>query len=502
MRIIFLIFLLFSSVFADINNTKDLNNSIKYSSLLTKENELIKQLSQNEFYINYQTYLNYIKLQKELKRYKYLARKNPKYKEKYTSIKTELELLKNNQNIFKTLINLRTLPKPPEIHNPFQIFNAISYEKEIKDILNKNQKKYILFQNTLKQIKDLFRLKQKLNQKTDTLLEMINDFNIIKTVYLTKLKTINSQAEIYLNHTKNKIKYEINKLIFLAVLIAISVIFFILLKHFVRKYIKEESVYITNKIINFINISVILLIIMFFYINNATYIITILGFASAGIAIAMKDWFMNIFGWFVIITGGNFKVGDRIKVYLQNGRVEIVGDIIDISVTRIIIYEDVTLGTYTDTRRAGRIVFIPNNIIFTNPIFNYTHQGLSTIWDGIDITITFDSNHKKAAYLAKEIVNKYSKGYTDITKRRLKKLKSIYNIKTANLEPRIFTFINDYGIVISCWYLNNYSPLGLRSTISMEILDAFKKEDDIKITYQTYVIKKENGQNQQTQIPL
>ena len=502
MRIFFLFLFLFSFLFASTNTTKDINSSLKYKSMLIKEKNLLKQLSQNEFYINYQAYLNYKKLQKELNRYKYLARKSRKYKEKYNSIKTELELLKNNQNIFKTLINLRPLPKPPEINNPFQIFNAISYEKELKDIQNRNLQKYMLFKETLNSIKNLIKIKKQLKQNFNSLLQMENDFNIIKTVYQTKLKTINYQAEIYLNQVKTKIKYEINKLIFLAILIAISVIFFTLLKHFVKKYIKEESAYITNKIINFVNISVVLLIIMFFYINNATYIITILGFASAGIAIAMKDWFMNIFGWFVIITSGNFKVGDRIKVYLQNGRVEIVGDIIDISITRIIIYEDVTLGTYTTVRRAGRIVFIPNNVIFTNPIFNYTHQGLSTIWDGIDITITFDSNHKKAAYLAKEIVNKYSKGYTDITKRRLKKLKSIYNIKTANLEPRIFTFINDYGIVISCWYLNNYSPLALRSTISMEIIDAFKKEEDIKIAYQTYIIKKENGQNQQTQIPL
>ena len=497
-----IILFLFMFILALANTSQNKNKFLEYQNIISKEKELMQKLSQNEFYIDYQTYLNYKKLQKELKKYKYLARKSSKYKEKYNSIKTELELLKNSKNIFNTLIKLKTLPPPPEIDNPFQIFNAINYEKELKEILKKNKQKYLLFKNTINEIKELIALKHKLKQNTNSLLQMINDFDIINTVYQTKLKTINSHAETYLNHIQRKIKHEINKLIFLAVLITISIIFFSLLKHFIKKYIKEESVYITNKIINFINISIVLLIIMFFYINNATYIITILGFASAGIAIAMKDWFMNIFGWFVIITSGNFKVGDRIKIYLQNGNVKIVGDVIDISITRIIIYEDVTYTTYKYNRRAGRIVFVPNNVIFNNPIFNYTHQGLSTVWDGIDITITFDSNYKKALYLAKEIVNKYSKGYTDITKRRLKRLKSVYNIKTANLEPRIFTFINDYGIVISCWYLNNYAPLSLRSTISAELIEAFNKEEDIKIAYPTYLIKKENGQNKQTQIPL
>ena len=140
------------------------------------------------------------------------------------------------------------------------------------------------------------------------------------------------------------------------------------------------------------------------------------------------------------------------------------------------------------------LIFIPNNIVFTNPIFNYTLHGLKTVWDGIDITITFDSNYKKAEYLAKEITKQYSKGYTDITRKQLNKLRSIYNIKNTQVEPRIFTFIGEYGVVISCWYLNNYNTMALRSKISAEILDAFSKEDDIKIAYNTLKIKTENEQ--------
>jgi len=482
----FLIFFLFILLFAN-----DTNNSIKIK-------ELKNSLEENEFYIKYLSYLRYKNLQKELNKFKYLSKINPKYKEKYQSIKTELELLKQNSDIFKTLINLKEPPPPPQVTNPFNIFNAISYEKELKTIITENQKNYSKFLQLYQKLKYINKLEKK-HLKDKILTKALNDFKIIKNVYKTKLDSILSQAKIYKTKIKEDIKQEINKLITLAILIAISVLFFTFLKMIIRKYVKTESVYIANKIINFINLTVIIIIISFFYINNATYIITILGFASAGIAIAMKDWFMNMFGWVVIMTSGNFKVGDRIKIYLQNGNVKIVGDVIDITLTRIVIYEDVTLTTYLHNRRAGRIVFVPNNVIFNNPIFNYTHYGLSTVWDGIDITITFDSNYKKALYLAKEIVNKYSKGYTDITKRRLNKLKSNYHIKNANVEPRIYTFIEENGIRISCWYLNNYATLNLRSTISAEILESFNKEDDIKIAYPTYtIIKKENEKPNQT----
>jgi len=153
------------------------------------------------------------------------------------------------------------------------------------------------------------------------------------------------------------------------------------------------------------------------------------------------------------------------------------------------ILEDITLTSIISNRRAGRIIFVPNNYIFTRMIANYTHSSLKTVWDGIDITITFDSNHRKAIHIAKEITRKYSKGYTDITRTQLNKLRNRYSLKNTNVEPRIFSFAEKNGVNISAWYLTNaYATLTLRSTISVEIIDAFNEADDIQIAYPTQTI--------------
>ena len=81
---------------------------------------------------------------------------------------------------------------------------------------------------------------------------------------------------------------------------------------------------------------------------------------------------MSIFGWMVIVTSGSIQVGDRIKVN-RNG-VEAVGDVLDISLFKITIREDITYTSYTTNRRTGRIFFIPNNYIFSEMIANYTHS--------------------------------------------------------------------------------------------------------------------------------
>ncbi len=101
-----------------------------------------------------------------------------------------------------------------------------------------------------------------------------------------------------------------------------------------------------------------------------------------------------------------------------------------------------------------------------------THTaGLKTVWDGIDFVITFDSDAHKATQIAKEITKKYSKGYTEITRKQLNKLRSKYGMRNTNVEPRIFTHIEPYGIKISAWYLtNSFATMTLRSTISIEII--------------------------------
>ena len=504
MRIFFVLILLFNIVVAsDLNNTKQIELEIT---------NIDNKLNQLDFYIKYKNYQKLMVLKQKIVKIKreiyYLKRKRRTRKviDKLENLnlqkiayEKQLEIMQNGKtNLFDSVLNIKELPKPFNITNPFEIFSAINYISNLHSIIEKYENK----DEELNEILDLLHQKEKLSNNQD-LQKVIQDFELIKTIYDSKLKQLKIESKLYIQTMKSYETKQINKLITLIITIFISILFFTLIKLAFRKYAHNlDNIYLINKIINFLNITVAVLIIAFFYIDNATYLITILGFASAGIAIAMKDWFMNIFGWLVILITGNFKVGDRIKVILQNGNVDIVGDIIDITASRIVIQEDVTYTTFHKNRRAGRIIFVPNNVIFTNAIFNYTHGGLKSVWDGIDIVITFDSNYKKAEYLAKEITKKYAKGYTDITRKQLNKLRSVYNIRNTQVEPRIYTFIGEYGIIISCWYLNNYATLALRSKISSELLDAFLNEDDIQIAYNTLNIKMKNEQTIQTKTPL
>ena len=424
-------------------------------------------------------------------------------------IKSQLSLLGDfAENGYESLYKVQDPQNPPQVTNPIAILMAISYLKELdvkqKEHIEKLEKLKITIDTLRKKIELLEQKKElvkfikdkklldEINKEIKTSQKMISDFDPVYQIFSTTLSIYNKKVSEIRTILNEKIKIQSIKFVNVLIIVAIFIAFTFVLKLLIRKYINDpERIYIINKTINILMIIAIAFIVIFNYITNITYILTILGFVSAGIAFAMKDWFTNILGWFVIVFGGYVQVGDRIRI--AKGDEEYLGDVLEISLTRIVLFEDVTLPAYKKNRRAGRMVLIPNNYIFTLFLQNYTFKDMRTVWDGIDIMITFDSNLKKATHIAREIVTKYAKGYTDITRKNLAKLKTEYNLKNSSVEPRIYTFIEDYGVKISSWYYtNSYATLTLRSRISAEIVEAFSKEEDITIAYPTTTIRLNN----------
>lgn len=470
---------------------------------------------------SYDSYTTYRKVEKELQEVRKNIKKLSKQKgprEELNALETreqilanQIELLQGKDNTpFKDLLIPDELPEPPKVTNPIAIFTALSYVKQINGKVSeylqreKSLNVYILLLRKKARLSTELSLLTKSKEDMEASLEDMHKLALFEGAFETVKKAFvvyEQRADTAATQVEKEIKAQTLKLFNLGIIVLVLFIFFFLVKLVIKKYITDnERIYMAHKMLTFVNVTLIFLIVAFSYIDNAGYFITVLGFASAGIAIAMKDWFMSILGWLVIVLGGAVHVGDRIRVDKEG--MKYVGDILDISLLRITILEDITLTSYTDNRRAGRIIFIPNNYIFTHMIANYTHVSLKTVWDGIDIMITFDSNHRKAIHLAKEIARKYSKGYTDITRTQLNKLRNRYSLKNTNVEPRVFSFIEPNGVCISAWYLTNaYATLTLRSTISVEIVDAFNAADDIQIAYPTQTLHLNANERKMPELP-
>lgn len=497
-----------------IESAKQEQNTSQVQDLLIAKEILEKELAENniwsKIYSNYHTYKELKKQAESLKAdiarlesRKQLTEKQKdvleKENERIATLTGKLQLLKEyEKDPFAKLLTPPNIDEVPHVGNPFAVIGALSFQEKLKSDQEEYQSRYESLNHIVGKLEEKAEILEKLLQHapeneaylkayTDTQ-EQIKTFTPVLDIFTTT-KNVHTKKidEIKLN-LKNEIKREVSKALTIGAILLFFILLLFLMKYFVRKYMSDnERFYTINKALNITFIIFSLLTLLLAYIENVSYLVTILGFASAGIAIAMKDWFMSLMGWFTIVIGGTIHVGDRVK--FQRGGIEYIGDIVDISMLRMTMHEDVTLTAYMHNRRAGRVIFIPNNFIFTDMIANYSHAGLKTVWDGIDFMVTFDSDIQKAASIAKEVTRKYSKGYTDITRKQLNKLRSQYGIRNTNVEPRILTFIEPYGMKISAWYLtNSYATLTLRSTISAEIIARIQAEEGIHLAFPTQSI--------------
>jgi small-conductance mechanosensitive channel len=523
--LLILLYLLYTpSVFAEetieINSStqtiKEANiiDSEKIDQLLLQKDALDKELLENniwsKIYSNYHTYAQLkkqeIMLDDEIAK---LTMVKQKSKDEQASLENaqnnkatltgKLQLLEEyEKDPFKKFLTPPDIGTVPHVENPLAVIGALSFREKLKSDHKEYKNRYtslIRIMEKLKEKKVLISELLELDPTNEEYLEAQNDIEdqiktfipvieIFKTTENVHSKKID---EIELN-LRNEVQKEAERTLNIVAVILFFIFLLFFIKYLVKKYMSDnERFYTINKALNITFVTFLIFTLLFAYIENVSYLVTILGFASAGIAIAMKDWFMSLLGWLTIVIGGAIHVGDRVK-FVRDG-VEYVGDIVDISMLRMTIHEDITLTTEMVNRRAGRIIFVPNNFIFTDMIANYSHAGLKTVWDGIDFMITFDSDIHKASQIAKEIAKKYSKGYTDITRKQLNKLRSQYSVKNTNVEPRVFTLIEPYGMKISVWYLtNSYATLTLRSTISSEIISRIQAEQVIHLAFPTQSI--------------
>jgi small-conductance mechanosensitive channel len=204
---------------------------------------------------------------------------------------------------------------------------------------------------------------------------------------------------------------------------------------------------------------------------------TYLGFLSAGIAIALKDPLVNLTAWIFIIIRKPFKIGDRVQVD------QIAGDVIDIRIFQFSVME---VGNRIDAEQStGRIIHIPNQVVFTTPQVNFT-AGFNYIWNEIPVLITFESNWKKAKGILEKIIEKDSLFLNEEAERQIKQAAKKFMIFYTKLTPIVYVSVKDSGILLTIRYLCKVREK--RSTediVWKDVLNEFADARDIDFAYPT-----------------
>ena len=200
-----------------------------------------------------------------------------------------------------------------------------------------------------------------------------------------------------------------------------------------------------------------------------------LGLFSAGLAFALQRVVTAFAGYFVILRGGTFNVGDRIKM----GGVR--GDVIGISFLQTTIMEmgqppatqGEDPGMWIHARQySGRIVTVTNAKIFDEPVYNYTRD-FPYIWEEIRLPISYTGDWQRAERILLDAARRHGVGDASLPPAVLAEMQRRYFMETPDVQPKTFLRMTDNWIEIAVRFVTpEHGIRQVKDRISREVLEA------------------------------
>ncbi len=125
-----------------------------------------------------------------------------------------------------------------------------------------------------------------------------------------------------------------------------------------------------------------LVFILFVIFGPPPNLATFLGLAGAGLTVALKDFIVGFFGWFVLMGRNGIRLGDWVEI---NG---VTGEVVELGMFHTVLLET---GNWTDSGHpTGRRVTFTNSYAIEGHYFNFSTSG-QWLWD--ELTVVLPAGH-------------------------------------------------------------------------------------------------------------
>lgn len=211
------------------------------------------------------------------------------------------------------------------------------------------------------------------------------------------------------------------------------------------------------------------------WFDGVSSLATYLGLVSAGVAIALKDPLTDLAGWLIITFRKPFELSDRVEVGGWRG------DVIDIRIFKFTLLE---IGNWVSgDQPTGRVVHLPNSVVFRENVANYT-EGFNFIWDEQTVTLTFDSDWRRAREIMQRVVEGLCNITAEAARREIAESKRRYLIKISDTRSRVVVAATGSGVTLTARYLVRPGQRrGFAEAFWENLLEAFDDEEDIRFAY-------------------
>jgi small-conductance mechanosensitive channel len=267
------------------------------------------------------------------------------------------------------------------------------------------------------------------------------------------------------------------KLLFTLVFIALVLLIATALRRasfwLVRRRGSERLIFWTRQGINLAAAVVLVIGVASIWFDDPTRLATALGLLTAGLAFALQRVVTAIAGYFVILRGQTFNVGDRIVM----GGVR--GDVIALAFTQTTIMEmgqpppvqkDDPAMWVQSRQYTGRIVTVSNARIFDEPVYNYTRE-FPYLWEELALPIPYAADRARAERILLAAADRHGVPVSELSAETLAELQRRYFLKPADVTPRVYVRLTDNWLELSVRFVvRDHGIRDQKDAISRDIL--------------------------------
>ncbi len=274
----------------------------------------------------------------------------------------------------------------------------------------------------------------------------------------------------------------LTKLVFTLVFIAVV----LLLGRFARRIAsrvlqgraREQAQFWTRQAIKLSTAVLIILGLLSIWFEDPTRLATALGLVTAGLAFALQKVVTAVAGYFVILRGKTFNVGDRIVM----GGVR--GDVIALGFIQTTIMEmgqpppvqGAAPAMWVQSREyTGRIVTVSNAKIFDEPVYNYSGD-FPYLWEELSLPITYSSDRSRAEDILLEVAGRHTIPITELGQESLEEMQRRYVVKAAEMQPKVYFRLTDNWLELTVRFIaKDHGIRSLKDVMSRDILKALEE---------------------------
>ncbi|MFA6412967.1 MAG: mechanosensitive ion channel domain-containing protein [Syntrophales bacterium] len=205
------------------------------------------------------------------------------------------------------------------------------------------------------------------------------------------------------------------------------------------------------------------MVILFVVFGVPSQMTTILGLAGAGLTVALKDFIVAFFGWFVLMGKNGIRVGDWVEI---DG---VAGEVVEIDLLRTILLE--TGGLIDSAHPTGRRVAFVNSFAIEGHFFNFSTSG-QWMWDELKVAVPSGQELYPFIDAIQKQVEEMTQANAKLAEQEWHGTSKRYRVQSFSAVPRISVVPIANGIELHVGYITRaYESHDTRTRLNKSLVD-------------------------------